>query len=270
MAGLKRSAAEMQAGGSGGGGGGAWDDALWSKSFTWRIENFSKLTSEPLIQLSALKAETGGWLVNNTLVVKVDVTVEREDRFHVNTGGMPCDATLKLPCRAKVPVLRQLLQVASPFFRGALEDVKYGVAVPVDGSLGTWTYILSCLYPLHDQPDLTLLSVYTLLPVVHKYDFTKLLGRLVAIVMGKREELSADPGSFSRYVIRWLALAERLQLDKLRELCLDKLRSFKKEQLKLAFTVEVEVDSDTEQRLLLSFQKNLAVREEVKSLSQAL
>jgi hypothetical protein len=41
----------------------------------------------------------------------------------------------------------------------------------VDGSLGTWTYILSDLYPLHDPPALSLESVYALLPVVHKYVF---------------------------------------------------------------------------------------------------
>jgi hypothetical protein len=39
----------------------------------------------------------------------------------------------------------------------------------VDGSLGAWVYIMSCLYPLHHKPKLTLTSIFTLLPVVHKY-----------------------------------------------------------------------------------------------------
>jgi hypothetical protein len=39
----------------------------------------------------------------------------------------------------------------------------------VDGSLSTWLYIFSDVYPLHDSPALDLASVYELLPVVHKY-----------------------------------------------------------------------------------------------------
>jgi hypothetical protein len=49
------------------------------------------------------------------------------------------------------------------------------------------------LYPQHDSPALDLGSVYTLLPVVHKYDFTKLLARLVAFVKANSEALTHDP-----------------------------------------------------------------------------
>jgi hypothetical protein len=108
----------------------------------------------------------------------------------------------------------------------------------VDGSLGAWTYILSDLYPLHDAPDLTLGSVYTLLPVVHKYNLTKLITRLTAFVMHEQEELSHKPDKHTN-VIMWLVLAERLQLDELRELCLVKLRGMSKQQLQYAITVEV-------------------------------
>jgi hypothetical protein len=45
-------------------------------------------------------------------------------------GGGPRDVTLKLPCGVEVPVSSHLLQLASPFFRGALEDMK-GTAIPV-------------------------------------------------------------------------------------------------------------------------------------------
>ncbi|KAG1655048.1 hypothetical protein FOA52_003804 [Chlamydomonas sp. UWO 241] len=286
MAGLKRSVAEMQGGGSGGGGG-SGDDALWSTSFTWRIENFSTLTnasksvstggtgeftleypakgSKKLIELSALKAAAAGWLVNDTLVVQADVTVVRKDRFQVDTGGAPCDVTLKLPCGAEVPISSHLLLAASPLFRDALEDVKGSAPLPVDGSLGTWTFIRTCLYPLHDQPDLTLPSVYTLLPVVHKYNFTKLLGRLVAFVKGGREELAADSTqAFVSSVSRWLALAERLQLDELREVCLDKLRGMTGEERQGAITVEVEFGSGGDKKM------KRVVREEVKKLSQEL
>jgi hypothetical protein len=41
---------------------------------------------------------------------------------------MPCDVTLKLPCGVEVETMGTFLQTASPFFRGALEDVQGGTA----------------------------------------------------------------------------------------------------------------------------------------------
>jgi hypothetical protein len=39
-----------------------------------------------IIELSELTA-AAGWLVNDTLVLKIDLTVEREDRFQLDTGA---------------------------------------------------------------------------------------------------------------------------------------------------------------------------------------
>ncbi|KAG1670275.1 hypothetical protein FOA52_003625 [Chlamydomonas sp. UWO 241] len=200
----------------------------------------SRITGAPqFFELSALKTAGAGWLVNDTLVLTVDVNVQREDIFQLDTGGVPCDVTLKLHCGAEIPVLSHLLRLGSPFFRGVLEDVNGGAAIPVDGNLDTWTYILKDLYPQYDPPALTLSSVYKLLPVVHKYDFTKLLERMVAFVKGMSGALSHDPAHPTIYIIRWLALAEVLQLDALRELCLGKLRGMTREQRKAALVVEV-------------------------------
>jgi hypothetical protein len=81
----------------------------------------------------------------------------------------------------------------------------------VDGSLGSWTYILMDLGPMHDPPALTWGSVYVLLPVAHKYDFPKLLARLVAFVTENSEALTHIPTLPKEFLVRWLALAERLQ-----------------------------------------------------------
>ncbi|KAG1666999.1 hypothetical protein FOA52_014311 [Chlamydomonas sp. UWO 241] len=202
-----------------------------------------------------------GWVVNDKLVLRVDVTVEREDRFTLD-AGMPSDVALKLPCGAEVPVHAQLLQLASPFFRAALEDVKGSALIPVDGSLGAWTYVLMDLYPLHDPPALTWGSVFTLLPVAHKYDFPRLLARLVAFVKDNSDALTHD-SKLKAYSIRWLALAERLQLDELRELVLGKVRGMTREQLQQAIAVEVEAGGSAAK------QKVHAVREEVKQLGAA-
>jgi hypothetical protein len=135
----------------------------------------------------------------------------------------------------------------------------------VDGTLGAWTYILSFLYPLltpalHKQPEIIMSGVYTLLPVVHKYDFPKLLSRLMAFVERNSESLSHYPAEPS-YIVRWLALAERLQLDELLEVCLGRLWAMTRQQLQIAITVESGESTDK--------RKKYALRNEVKQLGQA-
>ncbi|KAG1669248.1 hypothetical protein FOA52_003285 [Chlamydomonas sp. UWO 241] len=232
------------------------DDKFFDTANTWSGD-------WEFFELSALKDKAAGWLVNDTLVLTVDVTVTREDRFQLVTGGAPCDMILRLPCGVEVLVLWEFLQVASPFFRNALEDVNGSNVIPLDGSFGTWTYILTYLYPLHDRPELTLESIYALLPVVHKYDFTRLLTRLVAFV---KESGQLDHWHYecATYVINWLALAERLQLDELRELCLGRLRCMTKDDSKAALTVEVEVGSGA------GMVKKCVFRVQVEGLGQAL
>jgi hypothetical protein len=46
-------------------------------------------------------------------------------------AGVPCDVALKLPCGAEVPAVGLFLQAASPFFRGALEDMSDSGPIPV-------------------------------------------------------------------------------------------------------------------------------------------
>ncbi|KAG1662960.1 hypothetical protein FOA52_006713 [Chlamydomonas sp. UWO 241] len=142
------------------------------------------------IELSVLRDGAAGWLVKDTLVLKVDVTVTREDRFQLDTGGVPCDVTLKLPCGAKLPAVSHLFKMAVPCFREVLEDVTGSGLIPVDGSLGTWTYILTNVHHQRDPPTLDLRSIYMLLPTVHKYNFKWLLARLMAFIKESRVELS--------------------------------------------------------------------------------
>jgi hypothetical protein len=79
--------------------------------------------------------------------------------------------------------------------------------------------------------------------------------RLIEFVQEHIEELGDDPDFFATSVIRWLALAERLQLDELCEVCLGRLRGMPK-QLMATITVEVEEGSgaDKHTRRVLSTQ----------------
>ncbi|KAG1655833.1 hypothetical protein FOA52_013289 [Chlamydomonas sp. UWO 241] len=232
-------------------------DTFDSLHSDWGVSEF--------IKLSSLRDAAAGWLVNDTLVLKVDVIVEREDRFEVDTGGMPCDMALQLPAGWQVPALCNALQLASPFFRGALDDVKGSALIPVDGSLGVWTYILTDLHHQRDPPALTLGSGYALLPVVHKYHFSKLLTRLMAFVMDMNDALNHRPKHPNTYVVNWLALAERLLLDVLRKLCLNRLGRMTKKQLQVAIRVEVVgVGAAAGGRM----RKKYAVRQEVAALGE--
>ena len=58
----------------------------------------------------------------------------------------------------------------------------------MDDSLGSWTYLLTCLYAMHDQPELTVEAAYSLLPLAHKYNFPKVQSKLVCFM--ERQELS--------------------------------------------------------------------------------
>jgi hypothetical protein len=91
--------------------------------------------------------------------------------------------------------------------------------------------------------------------VVHKYNFPKLLTRLMAFVKMESNRLSYTPDD-ADYVVRWLALAQRVQLDALRELCLGRLWDMGTYERKMAMTVW-----DDE-------QKKRSIREEVKQLGQ--
>jgi len=133
--------------------------------------------------------------------------------FTAAADKMPSDLTLKLPSGGKLPAFWQLLRFASDDFLNA----PGGDTMPVDGSLCAWTYIPMWLHPQHDEPDLTLGGAYVLLPVAHKYGFSKLVDRVVGFV---RSHALIDVHSvYINYAIYWLALSEDLQLDELRDFC---------------------------------------------------
>ncbi|KAG1676264.1 hypothetical protein FOA52_006482 [Chlamydomonas sp. UWO 241] len=246
-------------------------DASKSRSagFTSKFNADAPTSGEPkLIELSTLRGEESGFLLNRTLVLTMDVTVEHKDRFKLDTGGAPCDVVMKLPCGAELPVSSHILQMTSPFFSGAPQDVNGSAPIPVDGNLSTWYHILSDLYPQYDSPDLTWGSVYVLLPLTHKYDFTKLTKRMVAFAKEKSSELSPNAGNTQRYVIWWIALAERLQLDELFEVCLSRLRTMTRQELHLAIA-EAAPAGGRKQRVVRAEVKQLGkeLREEVLTIA---
>jgi hypothetical protein len=65
-------------------------------------------------------------------------------------------------------------------------------------------------------------------------------------------------------IVHWLALAERLQLDDLRERCLTSIRAMTRGQLQMTIFVEVEAGSGADKRA------KHAISKEVGELGQAL
>ncbi|KAG1680334.1 hypothetical protein FOA52_015424 [Chlamydomonas sp. UWO 241] len=206
----------------------------------WRLQGFSNLLKGPLdhvcsetievsswygtsrnalqvhtfFELAALNA-TPGFLVHDTLVLTVDIEVQREARFALDPGCVPSDLMLKLPSGAEVSTHWHTLRTGSDVLCGSLESAS----LSVDGSLSAWLRIV--MSPLHDAPALTLGGAYTLLPVAHQYGFTKLVTKLCDFVKG--QTLLSNPQHPSNFFASWLVLAERLQLDDLLEQLLKKL-----------------------------------------------
>mmetsp|Transcript_32581 Transcript_32581/g.97223 ORF Transcript_32581/g.97223 Transcript_32581/m.97223 type:complete len:226 (-) Transcript_32581:51-728(-) len=164
------------------------------------------------LDMAAQKNPEAGWLVDDVLVLKFVIRVKQKVEYSLS-DKMPSDLTLKLPSGGKLPAFWQLLRFASDDFLNA----PGGDTMPVDGSLCAWTYIPMWLHPQHDEPDLTLGGAYVLLPVAHKYGFSKLVDRVVGFV---RSHALIDVHSvYINYAIYWLALSEDLQLDELRDFC---------------------------------------------------
>ncbi|KAG1674605.1 hypothetical protein FOA52_001854 [Chlamydomonas sp. UWO 241] len=272
----------------------------FSTSFTWRIKGFSKLRHA--VFSDSFEAGIGPWRLRvdpsgcgdvkgthlsvflelqdamwapGSVKYKLTVVNQADASKSLSKGGSSGDVALKLPCGAEICVSSHILQRALPFFHMAFEDIDGSDPIPVDGSLSTWNHILSHLDPQYDPPALTLGSVLTLLPLAHKYDFDKLLKQLLTFMWKWSGALSHIPEVNQRTkfadIIPWLALAERLQLDELAELCLSRLRTMNRGQLQMAITkAAVQVGSDTSEKLLLSLYGKRVMHVEVKELSEGL
>ncbi|KAG1653706.1 hypothetical protein FOA52_007934 [Chlamydomonas sp. UWO 241] len=171
-------------------------------------------TGNMFVELAALAA-TPGFLVDDTLVLTVDIDVKHEARFTLDSGSVSSNLVLTLPSGANLNTHWHPLRMTS----NVLCSLPESASLSVDGSLSAWTYIV--VYHLHDAPALTLGGAYTLLPVAHKYGFTKLVTSLADYVKG--QPLECDPQHPSKYIMSWVLLAERLQLDSLLEQCVKEL-----------------------------------------------
>ncbi|KAG1659194.1 hypothetical protein FOA52_005672 [Chlamydomonas sp. UWO 241] len=154
-------------------------------------------------------------------------------------GDEPGDLVLRLKeGGGELRVHSQFLKVSSSVFATALSDDFVGVGATgggqhgcmahththtqVEGSMAAWRNIMSRLYPMHPRPKLTVQGAYEMLPVAHQYDMTAVMAKLSAFLSKVfPEALSPDPSS-QAYVMKWMSLADRLQLEGLREVCMRK------------------------------------------------
>lgn len=140
------------------------------------------------------------------------------------------DIELHCPGQGDTPaavlrVHRQILIWASPVFRTALNTRPQPLLLKVDrGSTNTWLAILKRLYPMHPRPELSIEDSFHMLPVTHQYDLRTVQSEIMALLGLKLPtQLTGTPKS-PFYVIHWLHLADNLQLDALRTICMNKLK----------------------------------------------
>ena len=94
----------------------------------------------------------------------------------------------------------------------------------MDGTLDDWQGILTHYYPVRPKPVLTLDGIYRMLPVLHKYHIKSLLEDCLEHLKASfPANLSPKPDS-QLYIIKWLKLADDLQLDGLKAACLTKAK----------------------------------------------
>lgn len=136
-----------------------------------------------------------------------------------------------------------ILMLSSSVLQGALSSRPSTTVLKVDrGSRSTWLAILKHLYPLYPRPQLTVEAAVDMLPVVHQYDFKTVQAELMGFLSTKFPSgLTAAPGSPCS-VIRWLSLADNLQLDALRAMCMQKIRDMAfKNQLDATVLIQTQI-----------------------------
>ena len=85
--------------------------------------------------------------------------------------------------------------------------------------------ILAHLYPtVRPRPSLSSDAIGGILPLVHKYDIACLLEDCLAYLKIALPDRLSPKISSPDYVIKWLKLADDLQLDDLRDMCMKKAR----------------------------------------------
>mmetsp|Transcript_13899 Transcript_13899/g.30007 ORF Transcript_13899/g.30007 Transcript_13899/m.30007 type:complete len:279 (+) Transcript_13899:107-943(+) len=139
----------------------------------------------------------------------------------------PGDLTLQCSDGTEIKVHRQVLQIASlEVFNAALQSGQPHQTLEVDGTGASWYHVLTRLYPgVYPRPELNLNTTHCMLPVAHKYGLTSLQQEILDYLHTQLpSRLSTNP-SDDAFVLRWLALADDLQLDSLQGLCVGRVRS---------------------------------------------
>ncbi|GAX76582.1 hypothetical protein CEUSTIGMA_g4028.t1 [Chlamydomonas eustigma] len=134
-------------------------------------------------------------------------------------GQPPGDLLLVCSDGVVIRAHSQILMLASTVLRNALNTT-----LKVEGSSSTWRLVLLQLYPIHPRPELSYSLVKSMIKVVKMYDMGLLQASMLSYLFKRfPAELSSDPGS-ETYVMSWLVLADELQLDELRDICMRFLR----------------------------------------------
>ncbi|KAL6761690.1 hypothetical protein V8C86DRAFT_3023709 [Haematococcus lacustris] len=176
------------------------------------------LNLSPGLMLEALRTCTCNpalWLPSTVLLASV-----------AQGGGLTLDCD-----DGELSVLRDVFAVSSPLMADLLSTGC--TLVKVSGSTKEeWLLVISQLYPIIPHPELSLPQLQQVLPVVHKYNFLELLqyvnGRLVTELPSCWSLNPSAPG----YIIKWLVMAEQLQLDALKQAALEGLKKQPPNQIK--------------------------------------
>jgi len=118
------------------------------------------------------------------------------------------------------------LHAPRPGANGNVSTSKELPKLQVGGKKATWKLVLMHLYPVLAREAPSLQQLHDMLPIAHKWDMRGLMDyigkELAARVSGSME----NEASSHKSVFKWLLLSEELQLDRLKQECIDALGTY--------------------------------------------
>ena len=130
-----------------------------------------------------------------------------------------------------------LLSLASPVLRGAFSSCKSSSTevaahkISVDEPMDSWLIVLSRLYPIFPRQELTIELCKKILPIVHKYDISSLLAEALQFLTRDLPAALDHNADSTGYVFTWLQLADDLDLEVMKKMCLRKIRDLARRKL---------------------------------------
>ena len=139
--------------------------------------------------------------------IPADLTLETHDEFS------PFSTVL---CHS------QIVALSSPVLAVAISLLELNAmkTLQVEGDHHAWTKLLDRLYPCCNNDTWSLEEAKQILPLVHRYDIHLLLDSILRFLLPILPKSLSTHSSSPGFVLSWLKIADSLQIDEVKAICL--------------------------------------------------